>query len=214
MRAKERSTWTQDLLLLSHHASLTHGSPWAGTELSLHGELEKRSALLLPLWRQARTMLPSTRAVLAVWAPAPRECFALCRLQLQFFTPRILLLHSFSLSQDSRISKALLVLSLTEIFVKHIPTILKCSFYCGVLRGCLSGKVTVWSVSPIAFWWVHCAIMILAMYHGKNSLSRKLGGKRRGRRRNREIKTNKQKQLLGDEPEFFIPRRLIQNEKV
>lgn len=77
-------------------------------------------------------MLPSTR-VLAVRAAAPRDCFALCLLQLQFFTPRILLLHSFSLSQDSRISKALLVLSLTEIFVKHIPTIFKCSFYCGVL---------------------------------------------------------------------------------
>lgn len=58
--------------------------------------------------------------------------------------------------------------------------------------GCLCGKVTVWSVSLIALWWVHSDIMILTMYHGKDSLSRKLGEKRRGRRRNREIKTNKQ----------------------
>lgn len=83
------------MLPLALDLLLTHGGPWADTalKLSLHGEAGEMICVFPPtnLTQCTLIVFSSTRAILAVGTDVSQACFALFLLQLQLFTPRILL---------------------------------------------------------------------------------------------------------------------------
>ena len=83
---------------------------------------------------------------MAVGVDVSQACFALFLLQLQLFTPRVLLLHSFPISQDSIISNAL-VSNYTEMFIKQHSTIFNLLSTLAHYNFC-SSKVMVLKLSP------------------------------------------------------------------
>ena len=127
MRSKEHWTWNQDLLLLVLNLPLTHGRPWADTSPHWNSvsmeELENRSvfphANLTPMHTHPICINMSN---LGSWGRNISGMLCFVSFATAAFTPRILLLHSFYFSQDSRMSKAL-VLNCTEMFMKQNYTI-------------------------------------------------------------------------------------------
>lgn len=145
----------EDLGQISHPTGTP--SPWRSWRNDLFS--------LLQIWLQCTLIIfSSTWAVLAVGVDVSQECFALFLLQLQLFTPRILLLHSFHISQDSRISKAL-VLNYTEMFIKQPSTIFN------VCHAIIPQFLQEWGISRLTFlWWTECATFHWAIYASQRDL--------------------------------------------